>query len=33
VLDGKRSVNDALEAINRDANTKYTNWKAQQKQG
>ena len=31
VIDGKRSAKDALDAINRDANAKYDQWKAQHK--
>ena len=31
VIDGKRSVKDALDAINRDANQKYADWKARNK--
>jgi multiple sugar transport system substrate-binding protein len=33
VIDGKRGVRDALEAINRDANVRYQEWKRQVKKG
>ncbi len=33
ILDGKRSVVDALETINRDANSRYAQWKSQARQG
>ncbi|HEX2032728.1 MAG TPA: extracellular solute-binding protein [Chloroflexota bacterium] len=33
VIDGQRSVKDALEAINRDANQRYQEWKRQTRKG
>jgi hypothetical protein len=31
VIDGQRGVKDALEAIDRDANQRYVDWKARVK--